>query len=146
MGRTILAVIVGVLLAGIVVGIVQSVGHAVYPLPEGLDPENPDDLKAAMLEGKIKTGAMLFVILAWGTGSFCGGLVAQLIAQQKKLIPALVVGGIMLCPGIAMMVMIPSPLWFWIAGIMVFVPSALLGGWLVRALSKPTDKEIPMDE
>ena len=138
MGRSILAAILGVVVGGIVVGIVESIGHLVYPPPPGLDPMNVEAVKAAMANAP--TGALLFVILAWAAGALAGGCLAAWMARRANTIHAMIVGALLMAAGIWTMLTIPHPLWFWILGLAVFLPSAFAGARLAprRQIDKDT--------
>lgn len=56
----------GAFVAGFVVTGLEALGHAVYPPPEGLDPGNREQIKAAV--AAMPVGALLFVLLAWVAG------------------------------------------------------------------------------
>lgn len=128
MGRNILAVIAGVILAGIVTYAVQTVGHQVYPPPENLDIKNLEAMKAYV--ATLPMGALLFVLLAYVLGSFAGGWLAAKIARSSQIHVPLTVGGVQLFFGLINLLMIPHPLWFAIAAVIVFLPAAFLGGKL----------------
>lgn len=128
MMRSILAVLAGVVVAGIVIAGVEYLGHLIYPPPPGLDPSDVESMKAMMAD--IPLGSLLFVLLAWALGSLAGGGVAARIAARSYLLHALIVGGIMLIGGVINMAMIPHPLWFWIVGVILFLPSAYAGARL----------------
>lgn len=130
MGRSIIAVVLGIILGGIVVGLVEHVGHLVYPAPAGIDMRNPEALKTYAANAPV--GALLFVILAWALGSLTGGWLAAFIARQSRSQHALIVGGVLMIFGIINMLMIPHPVWFWIVGILVFLPAAYIGARLVQ--------------
>jgi len=128
MMRSVLAVIAGVVAAGIIIALVEMAGQQIYPLPEGVNPADPESVKAAM--ANIPTGGLLFVLLAWALGSFGGGWLAARIATQSRVLHGIIVGGIMLLAGIVNMAMIPHPLWFWVVGVLIFLPAAYLGARL----------------
>jgi len=130
MWKNILAVVAGVLTGMIVIGIVEAIGHMVYPLPEGLDPYNTDALKAYMAD--MPVGALLLVLLAWGSGSFIGGWATAMLASRSIRLFSIIVGVVLLAAGIYNMIMIPHPVWFMILGILIFIPAAYIGSLLVR--------------
>jgi hypothetical protein len=133
MGRKILAVVAGVILAGIVVYLVEAVGHRVYPPPENLDTKNLEAMKAYV--ATLPAGAFLFVLVAYILGSFSGGWLAAKIARASQIPLALTVGGVQLLFGILNLVAIPHPTWFAIASILAFLPAAYLGGKLETKLA-----------
>ncbi len=128
MGRSILAVIAGLVLGVVLIFVVESAGHFVYPLPADLDMTNPEALKNLMANAPV--GALLFVILAWAVGSFGGGWLATRLAQKSHVMHALIVGGLLMAAGIMNMLMIPHPVWFWVLGLAVYLPAAYAGALL----------------
>lgn len=129
MGRKILAVVAGVILAGLLVYAVETVGHQVYPPPADLDMKNMAAMGAYV--ATLPIGALLFVLLAYALGSFAGGWLAAKIARTSQIHLPLTVGGIQLLFGILNLIAIPHPLWFAIAAVSVFLPAAYWGGKLV---------------
>ncbi len=129
MRRSLGSVIVGFVAGAVVIMAVEAVSQAIYPLPPGVDPKNPEALRAYM--AVVPTGALLLVLLAWALGAFAGGLVASRLAGRAPLGHALAAASILLAGGIVNMLMIPHPAWFWVAGIAVFFPAAYLGARLL---------------
>jgi len=130
MGRKILAVVAGVILAGIITFAVQKIGHQVYPPPENLDMKNMEAMKAYV--ATLPMGPLLFVLLSYIVGSFAGGWLAAKIARTSQIHLPLTVGGVQLFFGLINLVMIPHPMWFAIASVIVFLPAAYFGGKLGR--------------
>lgn len=62
MGKSVLAVVLGLILGVVIIFVVEGVSHLLYPPPPGLDINNPKVLKAAM--ANVPFGALLFVLLA----------------------------------------------------------------------------------
>jgi hypothetical protein len=134
--RRLLVVLAGVVLGGIVVALVEGVGHAVFPPPAGVDLTDPEQLAAIM--DTIPVGAKLFVVLAWLLGSLSGGWAAVRAAGRLEVGPALrlalVVGTVLLLFGAYTLVTIPHPLWMAGLGILLPLPSAWLGARLAGAV------------
>lgn len=128
MGRSILAVIAGLVLGVVLIGVVEFSGHYVYPPPAGMDMKDAEAMKS--LVASLPVGALLFVILAWAVGSFGGGWLTARIAQKSHVMHALIVGGILMAAGIMNMLTIPHPLWFWVLGVAVYLPAAYAGALL----------------
>ena len=124
--RTVLAVPAGLIAGGIVISIVQIAAITLLPVPEGV----PTD-RALIEPGDIPAVNMAAVLIAWAAGAFIGGGTAARIARQAKRRLALIVGAFFLIAGIYNMATIPSPLWFWVLGILLFLPSAHLGASLL---------------
>lgn len=130
MGRSILAVLAGIILGAVMVYVVQLAGHQIFPPPEGMDPSNPESIKQYM--SQIPTLALVWILLSYALGSLAGGGVAAAIAPKAHLTHALIVGGVQTCFGIANYLMITHPLWMMVVGTPIFLVFAFLGGKLAR--------------
>ncbi len=116
----ILAVIVGFLAASVSVYLIESViGHNLFPLPEGADPMNMEWIKNNM--DKIPAGAKVCVVIAHFIGIVIGMFIAAKISKTS-MIPAYIVGAIMIIATFANIVMLPKELWFTISdGALTFI-------------------------
>ena len=133
--RKISAVLLGVLAAFATVTLVEWLGHQVYPLPPGLDFNNPEQVR--LFTSNLPLGAFLFVLLGWLLGTLCGGLTACYVAREKPLVFASIIGAVMLAATIANLAMIPHPTWFSIAAIVVIGVGTLLASrWTSTTRSK----------
>lgn len=133
--RSFLSIISGLLGAAIVVGLVGMLGYAVYPPPFGIEVHDMQTLK--ILIGFASFGIFLFIIASWVLGSFAGGFAAGLIATQAKLKHALLVGVILMAFGVTIMVMFAPPAWFWVLGLLSFIPFAYAGARVSSMNRKP---------
>ena len=149
----VLAVVGGLVVAFALIMVIELVGNSIYPPPAGIDVSDIDELGAAMEQ--VPTGSLLFVLLAWVVGTVCGAWVAArlggpmlavaraafawlgmgraaaaLETGTMPMIDALVVGTVLLFAGVAILVMLPHPVWFTVIGVIVFLPAAWLGGLL----------------
>lgn len=104
-----------------------TLSHVMYPLPQGIDPNDFEAFKNYVAANGLPTGALVIVLLAHAGGSFVSGLVCGLIAKQSWYVGAGILGVLWLCGGIAMLMMLPSPVWFATADVLLYVPAALLG-------------------
>lgn len=122
MGRRALGVIAGIIVAIVVVGLIEAIGHRMYPLPAGMNIADPNDLQS-MIE-VMPAAAKSIVLAAWFLGAFIGGWVALTISRWRPapwIVAALIVFG-----GIWSMVMIPHPYWMMVAGIALPILAAAL--------------------
>jgi len=129
-----LGIIAGIIVGVIVVAIVESLGHMIFPPPEG-NLKDPEFLKSIMHE--IPVAAKFAILLAWGLGVTAGGVVARLMT--RGFLPASWIVGLVLFAGAAYtMFIIPHPRWMQINSIVFTIIGALLANRLVptRRFSK----------
>ncbi|WP_452224227.1 hypothetical protein [Lacinutrix chionoecetis] len=111
--RNILATIAGLVVASATVYLFETVlGQAFFPLPEGANPMDMEWLKANM--SNIPIGAKIFVIIAHFIGPIAGMFIAGLISKTS-MIPAYIVGAVMVLATFFNMFYLPKELWFIIA-------------------------------
>jgi hypothetical protein len=71
-------------------------------------------------------------------GTLVGAFLVAKFAPLYKLPLAMAVGGIFLLGGIAMVMMLPSPLWFNIVDLgFAYLPMGYVGWWLNTAKTQP---------
>lgn len=128
--RNIIAVLVGLVVGSVVnMGIIMISG-SVIPPPEGADVTTSEGLKAAMHLFQPKHFIMPFMAHALGT--FVGALLAALIAANRKLLFAMVIGIFFLAGGVANVLMLPSPIWFTVIDLAgAYLPMAYFAAKLV---------------
>lgn len=122
--RTVVAWLVGVVVALVLVTGIEAIADLVYPSPEGLDLSD-----ASVVADYVRTlpaGAFLFVLAAWTVATFGGGLVAALVARDSPHVAASGVGVVVWLASAANLMTIPHPTWFVIAA-MAGVP---LAAWM----------------
>ena len=125
MGRTILAVILGIVVAGLIVAGIETVGHTLNPPPPGTDLTQPGAMETLM--ASLPTTALIIIVLAWALGSIGGGFTAAKISRQHKFGAALAVGIVMVLLVASNFFVIPHPLWMMAVGVLVPIPRALVG-------------------
>jgi MFS family permease len=133
MGRLLFALFVGLLVQGVLVFAIESMGALLHPLPAGLDVSNAEQLRAYMESGEAPFTALLMVVFAYAVGAFGGGFVATKLAPRRGLMPALVIGQIALVLVVINLFAYPHPVWMMIASVVVPLPSAWLGGRAAHA-------------
>lgn len=126
MGRTIGAFFAGFLMAMAVVILCQSLNLVLYPLPEGLDPQDTEALTLHIANSP--TGALLGVLTSYFFGSFAGGAVATRIAKDQRA--GIAIGVVLLLGGLSNLAKIPHPLWFEVSSTLIYLPSAWIGSQL----------------
>jgi hypothetical protein len=120
MGRVILGIALGLVVAFATVFAVNLAGHQIYPLPSDLNMDDPEAV-GAYIQAR-PAGADAFVLIAWFVGAMDGGVVAALISQRAwTLWP---IAGLVAAAGLVAVLMIPHPVLLQI-GVIV---APLLGG------------------
>ena len=132
--RSIAAVVAGFVAASIVMMIIETInGRVLHPelakTAEGKT--DPEAIRAVLATAPVD--AFLVVLVAWILGSSVGGWLAARIAGQSGITHGLVLGALLTCAGVANNLMIPPPLWFWFASLIVLMPAAYAGA---RAASR----------
>lgn len=131
--RGIIAGIVGVLVAGITVGLVEAIGHMIFPPPADLDLNNPDDLERLM--SVIPLGAKIAVLVAWFIGALVGALVAGWIGKGPK--PGWVVAAFMIVASVVTTQMFPHPVWMVVGALVLPIVAKLLADRSIASRISP---------
>ena len=139
MGRSFLAVFLGLLLAMVVAFVLEIVGHLVYPPPPGLDLADPAALRS--FTESIPAGAFVLLLVGWLVGAAAGGWLAARLAPRAPIVHALIVGAIILMGAVSTMVMIPHPVWVWCVAL-IELPSAAYVGARLAGRPKALDRTI----
>lgn len=129
--RNILAVIIGIVLGILTIGLIESIGHNLFPVPQDIvqTAENQD---TEALFALISPQMLLFVLLAYLLGSFFGGLITSLIS--KRIMSSIITGGVIMLGGVINLFMIPHPMWFILVSFVVYIPFAFIGGLLAMKI------------
>ena len=127
-GRSALAVLAGMIVAGVLIAAVESVSSAIFPLPPGLDIHDHEAMRQHI--DTLPIGAFLMVLAAWAIGSFGGSWVAARLATRARLVHGLIIGALFLLAGVLNMLMIPHPWWMWAGGILALAGCSYLGARL----------------
>lgn len=110
--RNVGAVLAGLFCGFVTNGLLMGVSSALYPMPEGLDPTDPDAL-ARFIQG-LPIGAMMLAMAAHLGQALVGGLVAASISTTHSFRVAMGVGAISMLGGIGNLLSIPHPGWMWL--------------------------------
>jgi hypothetical protein len=121
--RRIGAVIVGMIVAFLIVAGAEGLAHKIYPPPPGTNMQDMDQVKAFV--ATLPLSVLLIVLAGWLLATFVATWLAARIAGTP--IPGYVVGALLLCAGIANAFMIPQPVWFSIASIVIYIGATWVG-------------------
>lgn len=129
--RNVLATIVGFIVASITVYVFESlIGHSLFPLPESIDPMNMESIKENM--HLIPVGSKIFVVIAHFMGIVVGMLVAGLISKTS-MIPAYIVGALMLAATAFNIIMLPKEMWFLLSDATFAILGFIIGKRLAQS-------------
>ena len=121
MGRLILGIVAGALVAFATVFCLDLAGHQIYPLPSDLNMHDPEAVGAFIRT--MPAGALAIVVVAWFVGALDGGIVAALIARRGWTVWP--VAGLVAAAGVVNVLLIPHPVALQIGA----VAAPLLGGF-----------------
>jgi hypothetical protein len=132
MGRLIFGIVTGIVLAFAAVFAIDLAGHAIYPLPSGLDMDDPEAV-AEFIE-TMPAAASALVLAAFFAGALGGGVAAAAISRRAWTVWP--VAGVLAAAGLAKLLMIRHPLVLQIGS----VAAPLLGGFaaslIVRKIAR----------
>ncbi|MEZ4928442.1 MAG: hypothetical protein R2777_00290 [Chitinophagales bacterium] len=134
--RNILAVVVGLVVGSYVNMFIIKFGSPYFPLPEGVNPNDMESIKANIHLYSFKH--FITPWLAHAVGVLVGAILTAIIAATYKARLALIIGAFFLLGGIAMVYMLPqTPIWFILADlVLAYIPMAWLGGTLGMMINK----------
>ena len=127
--KNVLAVIAGLIVAMLIITGLELLSGLIFPLPEGADPRNIEWLKNNL--DSIPTGTLIIVAFAHLAG-IVGGMFTATLISGTKLLPAYIVGALMLVATVVNLFMIPHPIWFKVTD----MAGALVGLGIGKILSE----------
>jgi len=116
--RQILGVIAGIIAGSVCVWAVETINHTIYPFPPGMKTNDMDSFKAYV--ENLPVLGKLIVILGYALGAVAAGFISTKIARNGKPVAAIICGLIFLSFTIYNMYVLPTPVWFWVLGILVW--------------------------
>jgi hypothetical protein len=125
----VLAIVASLATMLVVVMVMDTLGHKIYPPPEGMTVNDKE-----MISNYLKTApiqAILIIPIGWILGAFAGAFVGGTICKQKKRIIFFIVAIFTLLASLSQLLMIQHPWYFWVLVAFIF-PGALLGSKLVK--------------
>ena len=139
--RSVAAVAAGFIAASIVMMIVETInGRILHPeLAKAADGVTDRDTIRALL-ATAPVGAFLVVIAGWILGGVAGGWLTARLAAHATARHGLLLGALLTLAGVANNLMVPPPLWFWIASLVVLMPAAYMGA---RLAPRPNRRRQP---
>lgn len=131
--RGVVATVTGLIVAMLVVGVVETVGHGIFPPPAGLDVLKPED-QVRMME-IIPLGAKIAVVAAWFLGALAGCAAAAWISRNIR--PGWIVAGVLILAGMYTTQMFPHPVWMVACAVVLPIVGKLVADRLLVARLTP---------
>jgi hypothetical protein len=129
--KNILAVLAGLVFGSVVnMGLIM-IGSSIVAPPEGVDITSVESIKASM--HLFQPRHFIFPFLAHAIGTFAGAYLTIRLAAKHPLRLSMIVGAFFFLGGLTNAFMIPAPLWFILADlILAYLPMVWLAGKVAR--------------
>lgn len=125
MKRNIISVVVGLVSAIVVFVIAETINSSLHPEPQTLNYNDSIAVKAFYNNQPLTL--WLLVLVGWIIGSvLCGFLIKLISKNENKKLP-IIAGIILTLSAIVNFFSLPHPIWFIIVGLIIFIPSTLVG-------------------
>ena len=126
--RSVVAVVLGLTAAMFFIVGVEGVSLVLHPFPPGVDPTNYEACKAHVAQYPV--WVLLLVVVGWGLCTLVSSWLSTRVGSGRHPAHGIVVGSILLVAAVANMLMLPYPIWFWVANLVVFPAAFMLGARL----------------
>lgn len=114
--------------------LIEMLSHALYPLPEGINFQDPEAVKKMM--EMMPSGALAIVLFGGFAAGLVGGIVSSMIAKENKLMSAIIMASVLTVLGVMNAFMLPHPVWFKIGTCVVYFAGAYLGNMIIMKRKK----------
>ena len=132
--KNILSVLGGLFIGSLINGAIIFLGMYLIPLPDGIDPMDPEALKLAIPNFGVEHFIAPFV--AHAAGTLVGAWFAARLGASRQFLLALVIGFCFLLGGIINVFQLGGPLWFTVLDLLgAYIPMAGLG-WILAGRPK----------
>lgn len=122
--RNVLALLAAALVAGVLIGLIQTISIKLYPPPPGFD--FSDKAAVAKHTATLPVTAFLIVLASYLVGVTAGAWLACKLSITEHRRQGVMIGALFVVASIMNLSSFPHPLWFWCANLIV-VP---VGAWL----------------
>jgi len=130
--RVVLGVIAGIITGSLCVWGVETVNHLLHPYPADMKANDIEAFKS-YIENLPFLGKFM-VIVGYALGALVSGFISTKIAKNGKPTAAIICGLIFLSFTIYNMMVLPTPIWFWVLGILVW--GLVLAGYKLASTKK----------
>lgn len=121
--RAIFAFLAGAVAMSLTVAGVQMIGHHLWPLPPGIDPNSHEQM-ATIVEA-MPIAAKAWVVLAYAIATAVAVLVATTIARARWKGLGIALGSLMIVLCVINILMLPHPVWMIAATLLIPLPIAM---------------------
>lgn len=132
--RSILGIFLGLIIGGIVILGIQMVNVLIHPIPAGMDPANPEDIKRVMANFPIT--AFIGLLLSYFFGVFFAAFAAGRIAGRSEVLHGFIISLIFAFAGIRNFSAVPAPIWVVVGSFVIFFAAGFLGSSFAGSLRK----------
>ncbi len=128
--RSVIAVLIGSLLAAGLVAASDAFLRTVYPFPSGLAASDAEGMRNAI--AALPPAAFVIALVTWILAAAAGAYVASRIAKREQVWHGVAVALLLTAATAANLAMFPHPVWMWIA--IALLP---LAGWTTARMGAP---------
>jgi len=132
--RKVIAVVVGLIVGALANMMILMVSILQNPLPEGMDVN--DAKQMAEYVNQLPLSAFMITLAAHAGGALAGAFVCSAIMRKRWLRGMIIIGTVIMIGGIINLYSISHPTWFAIADVLLYLPAALVGGFLAKPFWK----------
>ena len=130
MNRNVISVIIGLAVAIITFLVAETINSSLHPIPTNLDLKDIISVKSFYENQPLSL--WLLVLTGWAVGSLlCGFLIKRISKNENKKLP-IIAGIILTFSAVVNFFLLPHPTWFIVVGLIVFIPSTLIGHKLYK--------------
>jgi hypothetical protein len=121
--RAIFAFLAGAVAMSLTVAGVQMIGHQLWPLPDGIDPNSHEQM--ATIVASMPVAAKAWVVLAYAIATAVSVLVATALARTRWKGLGIALGGLMVVLCLINILMLPHPVWMIVVTLVIPLPIAM---------------------
>ncbi|MDZ4685567.1 MAG: hypothetical protein SH850_10930 [Planctomycetaceae bacterium] len=133
--RSTMAVVLALAAAMAIIIAVEGIGAIMHPFPPGFDPTDMEACKAHV--ARYPTAALIMGVVGWGLAVFASAWIATRLGAGRHPAHGITIGLLLLAAAGYNMLMLPYPLWFEIANLVVFPAAFLIAAQLGRRQMVP---------
>lgn len=126
--RSIVAFLVGAAVSMFFIIAVEGINAVLWPPPAGVNLMKDKEACLAYFVS-LPTAALVVGVVGWTLAALCGPWVATRLGTNRHPAHGFALGTLLLLGAVVNMSMLPYPLWYW-AAVLILLPSSLVVGSL----------------